>query len=313
MLIVHPEGPLESAVWIDLISPTEEEKAEVEAATGVSIPSREALSEIESTSRLRVVGHAVCLSTPLLTHGDTPEAEVTPAGLILTQKTLITVRFAQLRAFDAAAHAFGNGNGNSSSVAVFALVLECIVDRLADLLENSGAEIDGLSRQVFRNADREGRRLARASMRLRLILAQVGQLGDKLGKIRGALLGVGRMIPFVSEVAREWIDPVVKARLKSVRADVVSLTDYETHLDGKNQFLLDAVLGFINTEQNELFKVLTIVSVVGVPPTLVASIYGMNFVVMPELHWRFGYAYALGAIVLSAVLPTLWFKWKGWW
>lgn len=311
MLIVHPEGPLASAVWIDLIAPTEDETAEVEAAMGVSIPSREALSEIESTSRLRVVGQAVCLSTPLLTHGDTPEAELTPVGLILTKTTLISVRFSPLRAFDMAARLVGMNGG--SSVAVFALVLECIVDRLADLLENSGAEIDALSRQVFRNAGRGGRRLARTNLRLRMTLAQVGQQGDKLGKIRGSLLGVGRMIPFVAEVAKEWIDPVVKARLKSVRTDVVSLTDYETHLDGKNQFLLDAVLGFINTEQNELFKVLTIVSVVGVPPTLVASIYGMNFVIMPELHWRFGYAYALAAIVLSAVLPTLWFKWKGWW
>jgi magnesium transporter len=114
-------------------------------------------------------------------------------------------------------------------------------------------------------------------------------------------------------MGREWISQEHRARLSAARSDVLSLADYETHLEGKTQFLLDAVLGFINTEQNDLFKVLTIVSVVGVPPTLVASIYGMNFVSIPELHWRLGYPYALGLIVLTTVLPMVWFKWKGWW
>jgi len=105
----------------------------------------------------------------------------------------------------------------------------------------------------------------------------------------------------------------IEVRLKTVRKDVNSLTDFESHLAGKVQFLLDAILGFINTEQNEIFKVLTIASVVGIPPTFFASLYGMNFHNMPELNWTWGYAYGLTVIAVSTILPIAWFKWRGWW
>jgi magnesium transporter len=116
----------------------------------------------------------------------------------------------------------------------------------------------------------------------------------------------------VSDSARTWFPEEAHARLQTVGRDVRSLTDFETHLSDKVQFLLDAVLGFINTEQNEIFKVLTIASVVGIPPTLIASMYGMNFKNMPELGWAWGYPYGLTVIALSAILPLLWFKWRGW-
>ena len=102
-------------------------------------------------------------------------------------------------------------------------------------------------------------------------------------------------------------------RLKAVRQDIASLNDYEAHLANKVQFLLDAVLGFITISQNDIFKVLTIVSVVGIPPTLIASMYGMNFHFMPEYSWNLGYEYVLGLIAASIILPVAWFKWRGWW
>ena len=312
MLIAHPEGPIEAAFWLDLVDPTPAEIAAVEAATGFTLPTKAALSEIETSSRLRSDGQTLYLSTPALARGDTPEADLTPLGFVLSGQALVTVRFAPLRSFDAAAEAMGKA-ASPSSVAAFTAVVEAMVDRAADLLEAAGAELDTVSRQIFRNASLGDRQIARTNARLRLTLAQVGLLGDRLGKTRGALLGIGRIVPFVGEVARDRLPPELQTRLAAVRADVLSLTDYETHLEGKTQFLLDAVLGFISTEQNELFKVLTIVSVVGVPPTLIASIYGMNFAIMPELHWRFGYPYALAMIVVSTLVPVLWFKWKGWW
>ena len=107
--------------------------------------------------------------------------------------------------------------------------------------------------------------------------------------------------------------PDEKTRLSTAQQDIVSLVDFEAHLSGKTQFLLDAILGFINTEQNEIFRVLTIASVVGIPPTLVAGMYGMNFHDMPELGWRWGYPYGLALIALSTLLPILWFKRRGWW
>jgi magnesium transporter len=116
----------------------------------------------------------------------------------------------------------------------------------------------------------------------------------------------------VLSLAGEWLPADVKQRLETVRQDVASLSDYDAHLTNKVQLLLDATLGMINIEQNNIIKVLAIVSVVGIPPTLVASMYGMNFKNMPELDWAWGYPYGLAVIAISAILPVLWFKWRGW-
>jgi magnesium transporter len=147
---------------------------------------------------------------------------------------------------------------------------------------------------------------------LRLILRRVGASGDLASKIRDGLLGLARMVPYVENVGGAWLSEGVKPRLETVCRDIASLSDYDAHLVNKVQLLLDATLGLINVEQNNIIKVLTIVSVVGVPPTLVASVYGMNFKDMPELSWAWGYPYGLALIALSAVGPLLWFKWRGW-
>ena len=130
-------------------------------------------------------------------------------------------------------------------------------------------------------------------------------------KIRDSLHGLGRIVPYVASLA-DWLPPEVKPRLDITRQDVASLSDYDEHIANKVQLLLDATLGLINVEQNNIIKVLTIVSVVGIPPTLIASMYGMNFKGMPEYDWVWGYPYALAMIALSAVLPLVWFKWRGW-
>ena len=147
---------------------------------------------------------------------------------------------------------------------------------------------------------------------MREALANVGELADRLALARDVLLNVGRVAAFADEIGSEWITPASKKRLEVVSKDVASLSDYETRLSDKIQLLLDAVLGAINIQQNDLFKILTIVSVVGVPPTILVGIWGMNFKMMPELNWTFGYPLSLLAIIASAVVPLLWFKWRGW-
>ena len=129
---------------------------------------------------------------------------------------------------------------------------------------------------------------------------------------RTVLLNVGRIASFANDVGSEWITPASKRRLEAVSKDVVSLSDYESRLSDKIQLLLDAILGFISIQQNDLFKILTIVSVVGVPPTIMVGIWGMNFKFMPELGWTYGYPLAWLAVIASAALPLLWFKWRGW-
>jgi magnesium transporter len=322
--VAHGEHPADLAkaslpanvAWIDLLEPEPDEIAFVERTTGLDVPSIGDLSEIESSSRLRNRNGAIYLSAPLIYRADGDQPVTTPVGFVLTRDRLITVRFHELSFFrtftdrDLAAE-----SDPLSSAAVFAGLIDAITDRLADMLENIAAELDELSHRLFHAPATEPaarRPPARESADLRIILRRIGHGGDLASKNRDSLLGIGRIVPYVLSLAGEWLPSEIKPRLETVRQDLLSLSDYDAHIVNKVQLLLDATLGLINVEQNNIIKVLTIVSVVGVPPTLVASIYGMNFKGMPELDWNWGYPYGLAMIALSAVLPLLWFKWRGW-
>jgi magnesium transporter len=162
------------------------------------------------------------------------------------------------------------------------------------------------------NAGGKRRRPVREDADLRELLQRVGGSGDLTSKLRDSLLGIGRIVPYVLGLGIKWLPAEVTPRLQTLERDIASLSDYDVHLTNKVQLLLDATLGLINIQQNNIIKVLTIVSVVGVPPTLVASMYGMNFRYMPELHWTWGYPFGLALIILSALAPLLWFKLRGW-
>ena len=143
-------------------------------------------------------------------------------------------------------------------------------------------------------------------------MKEISRAGDTLSGLRDSLLGLTRIAGYVPEVAKEWMTPALMPHFVTIRADLASLADYQTRLQDKAQFLLDATLGFINIDQNDIFRILTVVSVVGIPPTLIASIYGMNFKDMPELQWSHGYAYGLTVIALSALVPLWLFRRRGW-
>ena len=296
--------------WIDLLQPTPSERVFVERATGLRLPDFAALSEIESSSRLRVQDGILYLSAPLVHRAIADQPSTTPVGFVLMPELLITVRFEPLTAFTTFAEA-----ARGIACEVFVGLIEAIVDRIADVLEHIAAELDNLSHRLFRSGRVEGanhRRPARETASLRVILRRLGASGDLASKIRDSLLGLARIVPYVATLDSERLTVAVKARLETVRHDLASLSDYDAHILNKVQLLLDATLGLINIEQNDIIKVLTIVSVVGVPPTLVASLYGMNFKDMPELSWAWGYPYGLALIAVSAVAPLLWFKWRGW-
>ena len=302
-------------VWLDLQSPGPEEVVFVERVTHLSMPSFEDLSEIEASSRLYVDNGALFLSAPLVHRGDGDHFETSPVGFVLTRERLVTVRFKPLMAFATFGQALSRPDHPSSTgAAVLAGLTEAIVDRLADVLEMIAADLDVLSHRLFRigPANRKAYRPAREQADLQQALQRVGRGGDLASQIRDSLLGLARIVPFVQIHGTDWMDAEVKAELETVRFDVTSLSDYDAHLLNKVQLLLDATLGLINIEQNNIIKVLTIVSVVGVPPTLVASMYGMNFKSMPELDWAWGYPYGLTLIFLTAVLPLVWFKLRGW-
>ena len=294
-------------VWIDLHDPDAAELEKIASVCGLRIPTREDLSEIESSSRHYVENGALYLSAPLLIGAETPQPKLTPVGFIVQRERLVTVRFDRLKAFEVAAEAI-KANPVSSGLEAFTVVIEAVIDRKADLIEQQGEAMEALSQEVFTRSSTA----RRDSDALRKLLQRVGHFGDRAGKMRGSLLSINRILPFVVETAEGRMAPELARRLNAAREDVVSLTAYQETLSNKVQFLLDAVLGFINIDQNDVFKILTVVSAVGVPPTLVASVYGMNFKAMPELNWAWGYPYALALIVVSTILPLWWFRRKGW-
>ncbi|HZY13036.1 MAG TPA: magnesium transporter CorA family protein [Beijerinckiaceae bacterium] len=300
--------------WIDLFNPTKEEIAYIERAAGLKVPGRDKLVEIESSSRLHIEDGALYLSMPtIFRQGDMVGR--TPLGFLLTPKILVTVRFEELKAFaDVRERLAAKDRDCSGPVGIFVSILEAIVDRTADVLEHVEAKLDEISDLIFREEAAPDRSQApgRETVRLKGILRQVGRSGDMTSNIRDCLLGIGRIVPYVENHGNDWISSENKQRLAVVKQDVASLDDYKTHLTDKIQFLLDATLGLTNIDQNNIFRILTIVSVVGIPPTLIAGIYGMNFKIMPELNWEFGYPIGLAVIALSGIIPLIWFKVKGW-
>src|SRR5262245_45079554 len=313
MLLVIPgsAGALSDAVWIDLLNPTEDERRQVEQATRLRLPTQGEIEEIESSSRVFSEGATSYLSTPVLQSMDSANAAVTTVGFVLSPSQLVTVRFAHVAAFDDVAVAFARATPPSAHDA-FLRILESIVEQTADALEHASAELEQISHAAFR-ADRARRRkLAKSSEALRATLRKVGQMGDGISHIRNTLLGLARIATFAHGNGHQGGPAIDPARMAAIRGDIASLNDYQETLSGKVQFLLDATLGFISIEQNEIFKALTVASVVGVPPVLIAGVYGMNFKHMPELQWMLGYPFAIVLIVVSALIPFAWFKWRGW-
>ena len=312
MLIEHKSGG--KLVWVDLFNPTDEEIGRACTEYQLDIPPRDQLEEIEFSSRLQYEDGVFTISVPVTPHNKNGGEDVTtPLGFVMTKDLLVTVRFAHLHTFDAIKTRVERRPRSAPDI--FMVIVEAMIDYGADRLEELRSEALKISQRIFHKEMQDWQRskVAKVNRMLRETLVEIGDMGERLSHIRDTLLVLQRAIPFVSEHGDGWLESLVKARLKMAGADVQSLNDYEVHLTDKLQFLLDADLGFIATEQNDLFKVLTIASVVGIPPVLVAGIYGMNFHYMPELAWPDGYPFGLTIIVLSGLLPLLWFKWKGWW
>lgn len=302
--------------WIDILNGNAEEIAFVERVIKRHLPTCTELNEIESSSRLQSDHDAFCLSAPIVSHIPSGMPETTSVGFILTKSLFVTVRFAPLAAFTSFEAEYNKADtAYSGNVGAFVGLMNAIVDRCADVLEEVGSELDQISQGIFGEKDKvfsKSQPPARESASLRETLRRIGYNGDLSSKIRNSLLGIGRIISYVNDMGAEWVPVKLKAHLKTQFHDIASLSDYDVHLMNKVQLLLDATMGLINIEQNNIIKVLTVVSVVGVPPTLVASIYGMNFRHMPELDWSWGYPYGLAIIALSAIAPLVWFRVRGW-
>jgi magnesium transporter len=304
-------GALRSAIWIDMRDATDAEVRLVTEATGLHVPSQAEVSEIEASSRLVLREEVLYLSMPLISLADGPR--VVSAGFVLAPDRLITVRFAVSQPFDSYTTRLAAGDATPSSGAEILIgLLGAVIDRQADAMERIHTDLDTISRRVFALAGdgRAGRKIE--DRILRDTLAELGRHGDLISYIRESQLGAARLLPFIEANTADWLPAELRTGLTTLRDDIVSLSDFDTHLSDKLQFLLDATLGFINIAQNDVIKVLTIASVVGIPPVLIAGIYGMNFKNMPEYDWTYGYPFGWAMIILTALIPLAIFRWRKW-
>ncbi len=298
-----------NAVWIDLKSPVPGEDKAVERLVGIEIPTREDMQEIEASSRLYIEHGARYMTATLMCAADSQAPRTTPVTFILAGHRLVTVRYDEPRPFALTAAKLARSCSPSiTGDGVLLELLDAVIDRCADILERAGADVDSVSSQIFEPSAERGH--ARTYSQ---ILLTIGKKGDLTSKVRESLVSIGRLISFVlvETDAGRW-SKEQKVQFKTQQRDVASLTDHASYLSNKITFVLDAMLGVVNLEQNNIIKLFSVMAVVLMPPTLIASIYGMNFRRMPELEWAHGYPLALLAMLFAAVLPYMLFKWKRW-
>lgn len=308
--ITDPAVLPDSAVWVDLVNPSAAEDRAVEKLAGISVPTREDMQEIEISSRLYIENGARYMTATLMCHSDTDMPRTTAVTFIMAGHRLVTVRYDQPRPFAVveAKLARSCAPGITGEMVLMEL-LDAVIDRCADILEKVGADIDQVSHEIFEpNNERHGH-----AKQYSQILIAIGRKGDLTSKVRESLVSIGRVVTFLSAVVEgvKWSKDM-REQLKTMQRDVASLTDHASYLAGKITFVLDAMLGVVNLEQNNIIKLFSVMAVVLMPPTLIASIYGMNFKMMPELEWAHGYPMALVLMLICAIVPYWIFKWKKW-
>ncbi len=306
------DDPLpESAVWIDLLEPTREEEKLAERLIGQNIPTRAEMLEIEPSSRLYERGGAMVMTLSALYWPSDDCPDVDPVSFILTDKHLVTVRYVEPKAFLAFAdHAYADPTIVRDPLDTLVGLLDAIVDRLADRLEEVSAELDKISQQVFVDEPRQTRRSP--ELRYEVLMLRLGAAQRVLAKTREASVSAARMIGYLHASDRVDTESAQGRHLKSQLGDVKALNDHSNFVGENLTFLLDASLGMISLQQNLVMKIFSVVAVVLMPPTLIAGIYGMNFEHMPELKWLLGYPFAGALMLVSAILPYLFARRKGW-
>lgn len=304
------DAPLEGAVWIDLYRPLPEQVARVNAL-GVEVPSLAEMEEIEISNRLYREGGADYMTVVLPGHTPNREHVAGPVTFILTPTQLITVRHHAPRPFETFAdRAARSSAGCADHRRVFLGLCEEIVSRLADLLEGAGKALDQVAAEVYGG---EGAAGAAGSQRLQAALQAVGREGEVLARVRLGLLTLERMLSTYGVWSEGGAGAsALKPLIKALMRDIQALEVHADFLSGRVSLTTDTTLGMVNLAQNATVRIVSVVAVLFLPPTLIGTVYGMNFEIMPELDWPWGYPMSLGAMVLSALLTWLYFRWKGW-
>jgi magnesium transporter len=306
-----PHMPVpDGTVWLDLLEPTPDEVHTVENALDLDVPTPDEMKEIEASSRLRIEEGTMVMTAMVLAHVEAERPMCSAVTFMLAHGKLVTLRYADPLPFRAFAGRTMHKPGDFAQGEVVLLeLMDAIIDRSADILERIGDEVNNLSVQVFGHGDQEP---GNGSRDLKEQLRRVGYQGDMISKARESLVSLGRMLSFIAQRMGQALSTELRGHVDTLTHDAASLFDHATFLSNKVNFLLETTLGLINIEQNNIIKIFSVAAVGLMPPTLIASIYGMNFRNMPELGWPYGYPLAIILMIVSAILPYLYFKRKGW-
>ncbi|WP_029014572.1 magnesium transporter CorA family protein [Niveispirillum irakense] len=300
---------LRHAQWIDLNAPSAAERQLVERTFAMELPTREEMREIELSSRVYRDEGGAFMTATVLCRADAPVPETMDITFVLTADTLITLRFDDPKPFYGFHHQVSRqGVKLESGASAFLYLLDAILDRIADVLEGVGKDVNAVARELLI----EGHEGHLGSDMQHQLLKRIARAHDLTAKARESLVTLKRILAFNATLKEIAGDKNLRARLKTLGQDAQSLADYTAFLSSNIAFQLDALLGVVGIEQNNIVKIFSVAAVVFLPPTLVASIYGMNFHNMPELDWPFGYPLALLLMVVSVIVPYLYFKRRGW-
>jgi magnesium transporter len=296
------------AAWIDLREPTPEEEQLVESTLGIDVPTRDEMREIEASNRFYEENGALYMTATLVTKLDTDLPERTQVTFILTSSKLVTNRYTDPLPFRRfIAYAAKHAAVGTSGAMVLAGLLEAVINRIADVLEKVGGDVDAISSKIFfRSYDTS------APLDFRHVLEHIGQSGDLVSKASESLVSLTRLLGFVQQSGNTQVTQDSRARYRTLSRDVLAMTDHSTFLGNKVAFLLDATLGMVSIDQNNVVKIFSVVAVFMLPPSLIAGFFGMNFERMPWLHQSWGLAATVGLMLVSAVTPYVYFKRRRW-
>lgn len=302
----------DEATWIDLEEPTHEEEKLVERCINVNVPTQAEMAEIEPSSRLYEKNGALYMTVSALRGVEEHLPSTTPIGFVLADNRLVTIRYATpkpVRTFEQ--HARRDPELVRDGPTALVRLLDTIIDRLADEIEQVAATMEQLSHEIFQE-QQDQRRIP--AEKLTSLLTNIGRAQTLLTKIRHSAVSTMRMLSFLggSNLVHDEAQTEVRHHVTSLTTDVTSLSEHASFLSDNLTFLLDASLGLISIEQNAAMKLFSWAAVVFLPPTLIAGIFGMNFHYMPELDWRYGYPISLAVMLASAVGPYLYFKKRRW-
>jgi magnesium transporter len=295
--------------WIDMLALTIEEDQKVQAFIGAPVPTKADPDYTEppeahySENGVRYL-HASVISEP----EDTPD--ITGVTFVVTPATLVTVRYEPVESFDVFSQKLCKSPGQAlypDAVAVG--LINTVLNRSARALSQTAESLDRIASAVFRaRGDQSSRNKIYSDT-----LWALGREDEKISNLRESMVSVERLLLFLmAEGSVEKTPKAVREATKTALRDLQSLEEDASFKAQKVQFLLDATLGLINLAQNDIIKLFSVLAVIFMPPTVIASIYGMNFKTMPELEWPWGYPLALLLMVCAAVLPYVFFRWKKW-